>query len=780
MNKRSEVRSPRAEAGAASFFPSLLEKLHATSAGLLLLAGAVLLCLGAIFLLSPNSPLASGSAYGGFEAGKVADRDVVATEDVTFVDQMATAAARAKAARSVVPVFQRDESSAKAALSRFEALRSSLASLPTKDAASVSRAIREGFPGLMPADTLRLLPEGQALSRALAAAGRELALLHARGVFSFPDAGMEAFNQDRVELRSWSEKGLSVQELSAREVLTPATWASRLAESDRALRSDPILPAVEALARPFAVPTVFFDPEASAQRMDAAMGKVEPIFSHVSRGDRVVKKGYIVDQAQLQRLAAMGGRQAPLDLKRLLGSLGFLTLLFGFGAVLLGPRLTGRPQASGDGPLLLGLGIGYFVIALAASRISGLGEAVPWAVFLPTGVVAILVTVLLGPRSGVTFSFLMAVSILGLSGLDAQNAIFALFSGVAAALSARRANQRLDLVKAGLVLAIFQSLMVLIVSALAGKAGGDFRAFFIAGLNGFLCGSLALGLLPLLESALNVPTRFRLMELSDLHSPALSRLLSVAPGTYSHSIMVAHLSETACRDIGANHLLARVASYYHDIGKADQPEYFTENQTAGNKHDALKPRLSAAVIRAHVKVGAEKARALRLPEEVIDIINEHHGNSLIRYFYGEALKEEPTANPEDFSYPGRPPASRESAVVMLADSIEAASRSLTDTSPEGIASFVERMVMEKFTSGMLSQSELSIRDLEVLKASFIRILSGHFHSRIAYPNLPGSGPREAAAEEAAPASRQEKEATSPEKRASMPARPRSRKKGGAT
>ena len=166
------------------------------------------------------------------------------------------------------------------------------------------------------------------------------------------------------------------------------------------------------------------------------------------------------------------------------------------------------------------------------------------------------------------------------------------------------------------------------------------------------------------------------MEFSDLNSPIMKKMLLSASGTYNHSIMVATLAESACREIGADPLLARVGANYHDIGKMDQSEYFVENQSGHNRHVDINPRLSATVIRSHVKQGVEKARQLRLPREVIDIISEHHGNSLISYFYNEAAKTSPDVDPEDFTYPGIPPKTRESAVVMLADVVEAACRTL--------------------------------------------------------------------------------------------------------
>jgi putative nucleotidyltransferase with HDIG domain len=238
-----------------------------------------------------------------------------------------------------------------------------------------------------------------------------------------------------------------------------------------------------------------------------------------------------------------------------------------------------------------------------------------------------------------------------------------------------------------------------------------------------------------MEQALNVPTRFRLMELSDLNAPMLKRLLTVAPGTYAHSVQVAHLAESAAREVGADPLLARVGAYYHDIGKIEQPEYFVENQSGYNKHDEINPRLSATVIRSHVKLGVEKARAMRLPDAVVDIIAEHHGNQLIAWFYDRAAREDPQVDPEDFSYPGAPPRGREAAIVMLADTVEAATRVLKRPTMGKLEQNVGELVMDKVQKGQLDRSGLTFRDLGLIRDSFTRILAGHYHSRIEYPKM---------------------------------------------
>jgi putative nucleotidyltransferase with HDIG domain len=256
--------------------------------------------------------------------------------------------------------------------------------------------------------------------------------------------------------------------------------------------------------------------------------------------------------------------------------------------------------------------------------------------------------------------------------------------------------------------------------------------------NGFGSGLLVLGFLPLLEHVLNAPTRFRLLELSDLNAPIFKKMLNQATGTYNHSLTVASLAESACNAIGANALLARVGAYYHDIGKVDQAEYFIENQSGSNRHDSLKPNLSAAIIKSHVKIGIEKGRELGLPEEVIDFIAQHHGKGLITYFYHRALDADhegaqAPVSLDDYSYPGERPDSKESAVVMLADVVEAATRALKRPTAAKLERVVWQIILERFHSGELNRSPLQFQELERIKRSFVQVLAGHFHSRIEYP-----------------------------------------------
>jgi putative nucleotidyltransferase with HDIG domain len=261
------------------------------------------------------------------------------------------------------------------------------------------------------------------------------------------------------------------------------------------------------------------------------------------------------------------------------------------------------------------------------------------------------------------------------------------------------------------------------------------QAFALSG--GLLTGILALGLTPIIESAFHYSSNIRLLELLNLDQPILRELMLMAPGTYHHSLVVGQMVEAAAEAIGANPLVAKTAAYYHDIGKVKKPPYFVENQQGGeNKHEKLAPSLSALILISHVKDGVDLARKHKLGERIEDIIQQHHGSSFISYFFHKAKDQAAQGqqvNVDDYRYPGPRPQTREAALVLLADQVEAASKTLTDPTPARIQGMVQKMVNNVFADGQLDTCELTLRDLHLIAKSFNKILSGIFHQRIHYP-----------------------------------------------
>jgi putative nucleotidyltransferase with HDIG domain len=402
--------------------------------------------------------------------------------------------------------------------------------------------------------------------------------------------------------------------------------------------------------------------------------------------------------------------------------------------ILRGGVILGRALSENERYLLSALTGLYIIGSVLLNNFFGNFDGFPAALAMPTALFIMILAVFMGTRTSMIMALALPVCAHLAGAFDASSFIIALVSGTAASTVLHNAQNRMSLIKAGLIVGAANCFAVIVVLLIGNPGFSNYPAMlFWAALNGIFSGMLTLGFLPPLEHALNAVTPFRLMELSDLNAPILRRLFTVAPGTYSHSIMVANLAEQACQDIGANALLARVGAYYHDIGKMENPDYFVENQSDHNRHDDITPRLSATIIRSHVKLGVEKAYSLGLPKDIIAIIGEHHGNSIISFFYNKALEQESTVNVDDFTYPGNPPHSKESAVVMLADVSEAAVRTLTKPTAGKIEKFLQPLFDDKVAHGQLAESDLSFRDLETIKKAFVKVLAGYYHSRIEYP-----------------------------------------------
>ena len=698
---------------------------------------ATLLALAFVLLLAfgPGA-IASRVDVADIHAGQVAAQDIVADREINYVDDKATELRAEAEERLVLPIYTVDDKPAARTLDRFRAFQDLIEELTDRKLAgdTLYLNVQSAFPGLLSKEAVLALARSPLRSQALSYAESILRSLLDSGIAAVPASGLDRFNADYVELRRVRNGRPESEEMPTGRLVTLKNLDAAIArELDTRRIAGPLAELSSGLVRSFAVEDAFFDDQSSNARLDSVRAKVEPVMRTIAKGERIVRQGTIVTDSDQVRLAAAFGAASRIDWGATLESAALLVAVLLLGLLFFGGGVADeRPRRQGS-ILIASTTFLYFGVALLLERIVPDGSPGP-AFLLPTALVCMLAAIMSGPRFAILYGIILAFVAQAALGLDARLLSFSLLSCAAATYSVRAARSRVDLVKAGAILALLEAA----IAALVGVTGGTdllppLSAALWGAANGFGCSMLALALLPVLEQALNLPTRFRLMELADLNSPILKRLLTVAPGTYSHSVTVAHLAESACREIGADPLLARVGAYYHDIGKIEQPEYFIENQSGYNKHDEINPRLSATVIRSHVKLGAEKARSLGLPEAVVDIVAEHHGNAVIAWFYDRARKAEGDAEADDFAYPGQPPASREAAVVMLADSVEAAARTLKRPTMARLEEFIREIIMDKVKQGQLDRCDLTFKDLDLIRTSFTRILAGHFHSRIEYP-----------------------------------------------
>lgn len=377
-----------------------------------------------------------------------------------------------------------------------------------------------------------------------------------------------------------------------------------------------------------------------------------------------------------------------------------------------------------------------FVLMLVLAKVITYSPLPSYAI--PTAIVSILIAVLIGPRLAIIITIALSIFVGIIAGDKLNIACVSFIGGVVGIFFIQGARRRSQILVTGCLVGIANFVTICAIELLHGLKYAVFlKQGFWGIVNGLGTGVIVTGILPVFEYLFNIATNISLLELSDLNHPLLKEMVLKAPGTYHHSLIVGNLAETTCDAIGANSLLARVGSYFHDIGKTEKAEYFTENQIGltKKKHDKLTPSMSSLIITNHVKDGVELARKYKLNQAIIDFIEQHHGSSLIYYFYQRALEkveDDEVLREEGFRYPGPKPQSKETAVVLLADSVEAASRSLNEPTPASIKGLVRKIINNKFIDNQLDQCELTLKDLEVIAETFARILMGIFHSRVEY------------------------------------------------
>jgi len=400
---------------------------------------------------------------------------------------------------------------------------------------------------------------------------------------------------------------------------------------------------------------------------------------------------------------------------------GMLLLL---SLMIIGTLLVGRVSEYVLTGLLRGLGSGDTGIAV-------------YGIPIATG--AMLVTLLFDFHTAITFSFTVSL----LTGYWLGEAFFPIYTFVAsltAAFSVIRCKKRTALLRGGLYVILANICLVLIFLISQGEIFSDKTpaAIVLAIFSGVAVSALVSLVLPVLEYVFKITTDISLLELLDLNQPLMKMLMINAPGTYHHSVIVGSLVESAAEAVGVNPLLARVSSYYHDIGKAKMPDYFVENQSgAPSKHDKLTPHMSSMIIINHVKEGVELASQYKLPQTIIDIIKQHHGTALLNFFYQKAKDVIHDAIPaeDEYKYPGPKPQTRVAALVMMADAVEASSKVLNDPTPARISALVEKIINHIFLEGQLDECELTLKDISEIKKRFIYILTGILHKRIDYPGF---------------------------------------------
>lgn len=485
-------------------------------------------------------------------------------------------------------------------------------------------------------------------------------------------------------------------------------------------------------------PNMVIDTEQTEEARKKARDSVEPVI--YLQGQNIVREGEIVQKNQIAMLTSLGMLEnTSLDIRVYLGAV--LLVIASMLAYLLLQHMLDKEILRC--PRKMTVSMLSIVISVGLSAVFG---KVLNVYAMPSVMTAMLLTSLLGWRVSLPASVATALLVSGIaagsSGTTVTEVAHILCCTLVASSCAvaylRYRPQRMRIfVCAVIALAADAIVLPAILMMTSSDLSAIQNAMIYRGVGNIMASMLSLGLQPVFETVFNLATPSKLLELANPNQPLLRRLQLEAPGTYHHAIIVANLAEAAADKIGANALLARTGAYYHDVGKLKRPLYFKENQMGDNPHDNTDPYVSAAVVTAHTRDGLHLAQKYHLPVEIQDIIVEHHGNTPVMYFYHKAtqLAGDKPVDINDFRYDGRRPTTRESAIVMMADTIEAAVRSMPDPTPDAIAAFIKKLVKGKLDDDQLSNSPLTLKDIELACEAFSTVLNGAFHERIEYPNV---------------------------------------------
>ena len=705
-------------------------------------------------LLSPTLQL----PLKDYKAGDIASKDIKSTQDLLIEDEKSTQEKRIEAERSTLSVYDYDPAVLIDAENRVRSTFESLSNSFRK----VERGINQNALRKKEWESSLRLPLTQ----------REWNILE-RERFN-PAIGEAALNlitpilkkgvvNDKDLLDLDSDKGVAIRNIQTREErrnLPPFTFLD-FKEGRNKVRAQADLssstfrkeatPVILRMAEYFLKPNLTFNKDETEDRKTKAREKVKPVYFQVKRGEVILRAGERVQEEHLFKIKALKKAQERTHILSLLIGLVLLTFLvlaslYQFSTKNIRKIILSQKDLLLFCSSLIGIIALLKLFQLMTDALGGEFFSIPsssYSYLFPIATGAMLIRIVINSEVAIVFAILSSFFSATLMGNQLFYFIFTFVGSLIGAHKVARCEQRSILIKAGLTVGGFNILMILSYYLISGN---PFKMVLLSDLiMGFLGGVLAsvlvLGIVPIIESLFGYTTDIKLLELANMDNPILKDLILQAPGTYHHSIIIGSLVEAGAKSIAANPLLARVSAYYHDIGKLKKPLYFIEN--AGgmeNKHDHLTPSMSSLILISHVKDGVELARENHLGQRIAHIIQQHHGTSLISYFYQKAKEKEKAESEsfdeKDFRYPGPKPQTKEAGIVMLADAVEAASRTLSDPTPSRIKNLVRRITNSIFLDGQLEECELTLKDLQKIEESFSRILTAIFHQRIDYPASP--------------------------------------------
>jgi putative nucleotidyltransferase with HDIG domain len=686
--------------------------------------------------------------------GEIATRDIIAPRDLIVPDRAGTERRRVEASAEVLPVYDWDT----AASDRFAAeLKASFpkarAAVASHRRPGLSPSLRDAF-GLPIGDEALLALAQEQFSPDVEERLLQTATdLYRTGIVDNRDLLQE--NRDRgIQLRDVR----SAREARRRDLAEVVEYGSQTKNAvARHLTGGALqgrgMTEVAAFLAAALRPNLTFDATETARRRDEAARSVETVLTKIPRGKIIVRKGDEISPRVAEWIAAVRASAAdPSSWVRFTGIL-ILQSLAAIAFWVDARRQRRRRRERGSEVVyssILAAGVLFSLLTRGAfvltQGLSSSFEGSAWAghtyYAIPFAAGSIMVSLVAGMGPALLFAATFAIGAGILMGQSFAFVLFALMGSLAGIFGIGKLRSRSVLLSMGGVVAAANLVAISAIAFLTGEARGwDFAADVLGGLAGGWFVAMIVGVfLPFFEHFFHVTTDIRLLELSNQNLPLLRTLALEAPGTYQHSLVLGHLSEAAAEAIGADALLARVAGYYHDIGKTKMPDYFIENQPKGaNRHDRLEPSMSALVIAMHVKEGVDLAKKARLPDQLVSAIREHHGTKLIRYFYQKALtKSAPGASAvreTEYRHQGPRPTSRVNGILMIADAVEAASRTLIEPTPAKIRSMIQAIVDDCLRDGQFDDCDLTMRDLAIIVNTLERTVSNIYHHRIDYPGF---------------------------------------------
>lgn len=487
----------------------------------------------------------------------------------------------------------------------------------------------------------------------------------------------------------------------------------------------------------------FYDPTATEEMRQQAVDSVEPI--RVLQGQVLVEEGQLISREIHRQLELVGLLDSDNSIQPFIGLgliiLSILAALYFYTF----KRISKEKEKNIQFYLMFFLVLSVTIVLMKTISMFQQFEYTEIGYIFPAAMAVMLIKILMEEKSAMLVTIILAICGMimfneGVAGtFNVGMGIYIIASGLAGTLFLNKRNQRNNILYAGFFISFINIVTILAILYLQnGHYGAKEYGVFIllAIISGISSAVLTIGFLPFLETGFGVLSTIKLIELSNPNHPLLRKILTEAPGTYHHSVMVANLAESACEAIGANGLLARVGCYYHDIGKTKRPHFFIENQmNMGNPHDRIPPQASKNIIIAHATDGAELLRKYKMPKEIVDIAEQHHGTSLLKYFYYKAREKGGEVKAHDYRYPGPKAQTREVAIIGIADSVEAAVRSLNAPTTDQIDSLIKNIISDRLQDGQLDECDLTLKELEIVRNTLSETLKGIFHSRIEYPEM---------------------------------------------